>query len=670
MTRSAGLAGSSGLMLAIASSYLLDALLLAGFASTGTIPSSIPAWYLAAGLGECLLYLLLQRRLAPLLRMKDEQSIVLRIFVCVTLQLGFAVLVPQLGFYFLMVLLIVLGLGAMVVSWLQASLIVAAVAIVAGVWFLTSLGYQPGRALVPQGTKGERMLVWGCLLLVLARCMLIGAFSGSLRRRLHRRDKELRQSVAVLKARDESFERMNAELHHQANHDALTGLANRALFGERLREAATRDRPFAVAMLDLDRFKMINDSLGHSAGDALLKQVAERLLRGSRVTDTVARPGGDEFMVLLADVEAREPIEDLMARWMAILSEPYNVRDMQLHVSPSIGVARYPTDSTDCQELLSYADEAMYQAKQSGRSAVRLYDSRTVGFARQRLTLETELRHALAAGEFELLYQPKADVSSGEVRSVEAVLRWMHPSRGPLQQSAFSAIAEESGLSHAIGVWTLDTACRQAKRWELQGSACVRVGINVTPMQFRHPQFARLVHETLARHALEPARLEVEVDETALMGDAERSQSTLAQLSRLGVVVAIDHFGTGYSNIGYLRRFPIDKLKIDASFVRDLHSNANDASIVHAIISLAHGLRLKVVAEGVETAAQLATLKRMGCDQYQGELSGAPASAAGIEALLATGHLSTAATTLLDRTISKLTRVVQPRYWLAGPSTR
>jgi diguanylate cyclase (GGDEF)-like protein len=657
-------------MLAIASSYLLDALLLAGFAASATIPASIPGWYLASGLGECLLYLLLQRRLAPVLRLSDDQSIVLRVCLCIALQLGFAVLAPQIGFYFLMVLLIVLGLAAMIVSSFQAALIVGAVAIVAGAWFLTPLGYQPERALIPHRTDGERMLVWAGLLLVLARCMLIGTFSGSLRRRLHRRDTELRQSVAVLKARDESFERMNAELHHQANHDALTGLANRALFGERLREAATRQQPFAVVVLDLDRFKMINDSLGHSAGDLLLKQVAERLLRGRRASDTVARPGGDEFMILLADVEASEAIEDLMARWMAILSEPYEVRDMQLHVSPSIGVARYPVDTTDCQELLAFADEAMYHAKQSGRSAVRLYDPKTVGIARQRLTLETELRHALAAGEFELLYQPKADVSTGEVRSVEAVLRWMHPSRGPLAQSVFWFIAEESGLSHAIGVWTLDTACRQAKRWELQGSACVRVGINVSPMQFRHPQFARLVHETLARHALDPARLEVEVDETALMGDAERSQSTLAQLSRLGVVVAIDHFGTGYSNIGYLRRFPIDKLKIDASFVRDLNSNANDASIVHAIISLAHGLRLKVVAQGVETAEQLATLKRMGCDQYQGSLTGDPAPAAGIEALLATGSPTTATATLLDRTISKLTRLVQPRYWLAGPSTR
>jgi diguanylate cyclase (GGDEF)-like protein len=671
MTSSVGLAGSPRLMLAIASSYLLDASLLAAFAMAGTIAPGVAGWYLGAGIGECLLYALLHHRLLALAGFEAHRGVLLRIAAGAVLQLAFAAAVPQVGFYFLLVLLIVMGLGSMIASTREASCIWFAISVLGGALFFLPGAPFEYDSLVPLNTAQERLLVWVGLMLVLGRCILIGIFSRSLRLRLHRHDAQLRQSVAVLQARDESFERMNAELHHQANHDALTGLANRALFGERLRRASLSDEPFAVVMLDLDRFKVINDSLGHGAGDDLLKHVASRLQNSTRASDLVARSGGDEFMVLLADVDNRDRIEELAARWMAALSEPYSVRGMELHVSPSIGIALFPADATDCEELVAFADEAMYYAKQSGRNTVRFYDPNVVGFARGRLTLESELRLALAASQFELLYQPKADVANNSIRSVEAILRWQHPTRGAVAAAEFLPVADDSGLSHAISVWVLDTACRQARRWAMQDGPALRVGVNVSATQFRHPEFARLIEQTLSRHALEPACIEIEIDESALMGDAERSQATLTQLSRIGVVVAIDHFGTGYSNIGYLRRFPIDKIKIDAGFVRDLESNPNDASIVHAIVSLAHGLRLKVVAEGVETESQLATLKRMGCDQYQGTLRCAPAPAAEIEALIASDRVAQpASTTVLNRTISKLARLVHSAYWLTGPSIR
>jgi EAL domain-containing protein (putative c-di-GMP-specific phosphodiesterase class I) len=337
---------------------------------------------------------------------------------------------------------------------------------------------------------------------------------------------------------------------------------------------------------------------------------------------------------LLQDVGSREDIEQLAARWMEVLSESYRIQGTELHVSPSIGIARYPVDAADSQELLARADEALYHAKKCGRNTFRFFDSDVTSFSRENLVIEAELRRAITNSELYLHYQPRVDIATGAVRSVEALLRWEHPTRGKLMPAEFIAIAEDTGLILPIGEWVIREACRQAQLWQLQGLPPLRVAVNVSPLQFRHPNFFNVVCVALETNSLDAAYLELELTEATLMTNAEKSVVMLEQLSQLGIVVAIDDFGTGYSSMSYLQRFPIDELKIDRSFIRDLDFNPNDVSIVRATISLAHELGLKVVAEGVESAEQLALLKRMGCDQYQGFLHSAAVAPSDVESLL------------------------------------
>jgi diguanylate cyclase (GGDEF)-like protein len=654
--QSVGLAGSPRVTAAIAASYVIDAALLLGFGLAGTIHRSLSLLYLVVGLSECLLFRAWINSSAIHGNLSNDRCVLVRTMGCAVIQLSFMIAAPQVAFYFLTVLFIVVGLGSMSVSTAAAASIWLAVAAVSGVlcW------HAQGDNWVPQRTLHERLLVWACLITILGRCTLLGVFSRSLRQRLQQRGAQLRHSISELKARDQSLEQANAELHYQATHDALTGLANRTLFEERLRQAVREELPFAVAVLDLDRFKIINDSLGHGAGDLLLQLVARRLQSSTRADDLVARAGGDEFLLLLPEVESQPQLAALASRWTAALSEPYGIRNTELHVSPSIGIARYPADAVDGQELVARADEAMYHAKQSGRNAYRFFDSQVSSFTRGRLTMAGELRQAITQGQLELLYQPKIDVASGEMHSVEALLRWQHPARGCVLPGEFMPVAEDSGFSHEIGDWVLDQACRQAKLWQDQSLPFVRIAVNISPTQFRHPDFAIRVQAALTRHALHPSSLEVEISESALMGNAQKAALPLEQLSRIGVAVAVDDFGTGYSNMSYLQRFPIDKLKIDGAFVRHLQSDSNDASIVRAIISLAHGLRLKVVAEGVETPGQLSILKRMGCDQYQGFLHSPAVPAEEIEFLLASERALAANDGLVDATVSRLARLVRP----------
>jgi diguanylate cyclase (GGDEF)-like protein len=648
--------GSLGtrMALAVALSYAGDGLLLAGFAATGTIGSDIPLLYTVVGLFDSFIFYLL-RSWAIKYRRGDGEFFLIQVVGSSAIQLGFAVLAPPVAFYFFTVLFVVFGCGSLGLSKRQSLFAWISVAVAAALVMSTI----DARIMVPQATAAERALVWLCFAATLGRCVLLGAFGRGLRLRLQDRRRQLRDSIHLLKERDKSLADANLELKRQATHDALTGIPNRVLFVEQLEQAVQERRPFAVCVFDLDRFKLINDSLGHGAGDSLLKHVSKRLLAITRSTDSVARAGGDEFLLLLREVVSTEEVETLITRWMSSLSEPYKVAGLDLHISPSIGIARFPTDGTGAEELLARADEAMYFAKRNGRKTFRFFDPSVMGFSRERLEIEAELRNALALGQLTLHYQPKIDIATGEMRSVEALIRWRHPKRGFILPGEFIPIAEESGLILEIGDWVIREACRQAREWQQRHMPFMRVAVNVSPLQFRQANFVKKVNAALKEYSLDATYLEIELTEATLMSNAETSVALLEELSELGVVVAIDDFGTGYSSMSYLQRFPIDKLKIDRSFISDVASNAGDASIVRAIISLAHGLRLKVIAEGVESEEQLSILRRMGCDQYQGFFHSTAVPAAEIERFARNDNArsKTQCEADIDRTQSKLFRL-------------
>ena len=418
------------------------------------------------------------------------------------------------------------------------------------------------------------------------------------------------------------LEQANSELRHQATHDPLTGLPNRVLYLDRLEReivSAERDgRTFAVLVVDLDRFKIINDTLGHGAGDRLLIEIASRLSLSVRAGDTVARTGGDEFLVLITGIREPAYAAVVAAKVVSELDQSMNIGTTEVHTSASVGISVYPADGTDADSLVAHADEAMYCAKQSGRNSFQFFNTGMSVFSRERLDLERDLRRALPLRQFEVHYQPKIDIASGRTNSVEALLRWRHPTRGLVGPDEFLRLAEECGLMLGIGEWVLREACRQARQWQDDGLPFLRIAVNISPIHFLQPKFLEIVRAALSDHDLEPRYLEIELTETTVMDHAESSIHILEELSRLGVLVSIDDFGTGYSSMSYLRRFPIDKLKIDRSFISDLTRNSDSSAIVKAIISLAHSLRLKVVAEGVETEQQLEQLRELGCDQFQG----------------------------------------------------
>jgi diguanylate cyclase (GGDEF)-like protein len=637
---------------AIAMSCVLDSLLLAGFVIVGTISMFVPISYAAVSLGNCASFYLYAGRIAPE-RLRDAHLTLPMVIASSATELLFMGLAPQMAFYFLMLLFVIFSFGSTSLSTRQSALTWIAVSIAAA----TLLYGSRRSSWIPQTSTADHVLVWLCFVATLGRCTLLGLFGQSLRTRLQERRRELSASVET---RDKSLVLVNAELRHQAIHDALTGLPNRTQFADRLAIAVHQGQPFAIGVLDLDRFNVINDSLGHGAGDALLKLVAQRLNSTMRSNDALARAGGDEFLLLLHDVSAREDIEKLAVGWMDALSGPYHIQGTELHVSPSIGIARFPVDGADGHALLARADEAMYHAKKSGRNMYRFFDEEMMTFSsRERLVIEADLRHAVANSQLHLHYQPRVEIATDEVRSVEALLRWQHPTRGWVMPGEFISIAEDTGLILPIGEWVIREACNQARLWQLQGLPFLRVAVNVSPTQFRQPNFVEGVRKALATNSLEAAYLEIELTEATLMTNADESVAMLEQLSRLGVVVAMDDFGTGYSSMSYLQRFPIDKLKIDISFIRNLASNPDDVSIVGAIISLAHGLRLKVVAEGVETAEQLALLTGMGCDQYQGFFRSAAVAPADVESLLtpAGNHSMAGKQRSAGRTYSKLDRL-------------
>ena len=417
------------------------------------------------------------------------------------------------------------------------------------------------------------------------------------------------------------------QAEHRAYHDALTGLPNRYLLFDRLEIALARARRLgsglAVLFLDIDRFKVVNDTLGHSVGDRLLRDVAERLSRYVRKGDTLARLGGDEFTVLLETVPHAEDAVKVARKLREVLKEPFLLDGRELYVTTSTGISVYPEDGADVESLLKSSDIAMYRAKQQGGDSFHLFQAEMNARAEERLNLESSLRKALALGQFALQYQPMVETATRRVVGCEALLRWRHPERGLLLPGEFIELAELTGVILEVGPWVLREACREATAWKADGPP-LSVAVNLSARQFLDQSLVQQVESVLAETGLAPERLELEITESLAMQNAEITAATLQKLRSLGVRLSIDDFGTGYSSLSYLKRFPIDTLKVDRSFVRDIERAPGDATIAATIVAMARILGLRVVAEGVEEEAQLEVLKRLDCDFAQGYLFGAP----------------------------------------------
>jgi len=422
--------------------------------------------------------------------------------------------------------------------------------------------------------------------------------------------------------------RADEKIHYLAHHDTLTGLPNRVVFSDRLSQAIAQARRhqtrFAVLFVDLDRFKNINDSLGHHIGDLLLREVAKRLLDAMRETDTVCRLGGDEFILLVQDIGPPEHVAAIAGKILTAISRPYLLEGNDLNLTPSIGIACYPQDGDDEESLVKNADAAMYHAKESGRGQYQFFTEQLNVNVHDRLSIENDLRKALARNEFVLHFQPKLDIPTRTIAGCEALIRWQHPQLGMISPARFIPIAEETGLIVAIGDWVLETACREGLRLQSEGFPGLLMSVNVAAPQLKKAGFVERVLEILKNTGLSPNRLELEVTESMIMHDVENVTTILQQLHDAGVQLAIDDFGTGYSSLAYLKRFPIHVLKIDQSFVRDIMIDQDDAAIVQAIVALAHSLRLGVVAEGVETQEQFDFLEAHGCNTIQGYLIARP----------------------------------------------
>jgi diguanylate cyclase (GGDEF)-like protein/PAS domain S-box-containing protein len=433
-----------------------------------------------------------------------------------------------------------------------------------------------------------------------------------------------------------------ARIEYLANYDELTGLPNRNLLADRIVQSIARAgrsvQRLALLFLDLDRFKLINDGYGHPFGDRLLTDVGRRLKQAVRTSDTVARLGGDEFLVLVTDLARTDDASNHARRLIAALAEPFDIEGHRIHVTASIGISIYPDDGDSSETLLKNADTAMYRAKEHGRDAYQFYTQEMSQRAREKLELDNALWRALEQGEFELHYQPKVRLTDGAISGVEALIRWGNPERGMVEPAQFIPFAEESGLVVPIGEWVLREACAQLKRWHVAGHAELTVAVNLSARQFRQQDLPALVHDVLAESGLDPARLELEVTESALMHDSDVVVRELRQLSELGVTIALDDFGTGYSSLSYLKRFPIDSVKIDRAFLCDVTHRADAAALTQAIIAMARSLGMQTIAEGVETEGQLRFLRTHGCDAMQGYLFSAPLSAAHMADLLASGR--------------------------------
>jgi diguanylate cyclase (GGDEF)-like protein/PAS domain S-box-containing protein len=455
-------------------------------------------------------------------------------------------------------------------------------------------------------------------------------------------DRQGKATGAVIVFRDVSAaQTMAQQMAHSAQHDFLTGLPNRMLLNDRVNQAIIlaqrHSKLVAVLFLDLDGFKHINDSLGHPIGDKLLQSIAKRLVDCVRSADTVSRQGGDEFVVLLSEVEQSEDPAITARRLLQAVAEAHSIDNHELHVTTCIGVSAFPGDGLDAETLIKNADTAMYQAKENGRQSYQFFKPAMNVRAVERQSIEESLRRALERKEFSLHYQPKINLRSGEITGAEALIRWMHPTRGLVSPTQFIPIAEDCGLILPIGNWVLREACKQARAWAVAGLPPTAIAVNISSMEFRDDDFLDNVFAILKETGLDPRFLELELTESVLMKRAESAASVLKTLRASGVQVSVDDFGTGYSSLSYLRKFPIDALKIDQSFVRQISSAPDDTTIVTAVISMGRSLNLRVVAEGVETQAELAFLHARQCDEAQGYFFSRPVVAEKFARLLEAG---------------------------------
>jgi diguanylate cyclase (GGDEF)-like protein len=439
----------------------------------------------------------------------------------------------------------------------------------------------------------------------------------------------------------EEIQRAKEQMGHMAHHDFLTDLPNRVLLMERLSRAIglakRRGTRLAVLFLDLDRFKVINDSLGHAVGDTLLQAVARRLLASVRATDTASRQGGDEFVVLLSEITDERAVCEVVDNMCKEIGAPYALQDQTVHIGVTVGISMYPDDSDDASTLIRNADVAMYHGKNRGRDQYHFFRADMNARAVERQRMEADLYRALDQHEFVLHYQPKVNLDSGAIIGSEALLRWVRPELGVMAPGGFIPVAEACGLIVPIGRWVLGEACAQVKRWRDAGLHPGSVAVNISAPEFQDPDFVARVRHLLEATGVAPACLELEITESILMRDALGSAAILRELKEMGVLLAVDDFGTGYSSLSYLRQFPIDVLKIDQSFVRDIGAPHDNGVIVSAVIAMGNSLGQRVIAEGVEHETQLIFLKEHHCDEGQGYLFSRPLSAADFGALLAAG---------------------------------
>ncbi|HZV97354.1 MAG TPA: EAL domain-containing protein [Methylophilaceae bacterium] len=436
--------------------------------------------------------------------------------------------------------------------------------------------------------------------------------------------------LATLRAQEmtETAEQAHAQMSHMAQHDYLTGLPNRALLNDRLEQAIThalrQHKKVALLYIDVDHFKHINDSLGHTVGDELLKSVAERLLSCVRHSDTISRQGGDEFILLLSEIEHSEDAAVFADKLINVLADPHILPSQQLHITLSIGISVFPDDGSDAETLIRNADTAMYHAKEHGRNNFQYFTQDMNERAVERLSMGENLRRALKNNEFVLHYQPKVSLETGDITGAEALLRWQHPDRGLLYPEQFVSIAEDFGLIVPIGRWALKEACRQMRSWRRKGLYIELLAINISAVELRSKGFVENVRATIVESGVDPTNLEFELTESVLVHDADPAKTVLRELKDMGLQIAIDDFGTGYSSLSYLRNFPIDTLKVDQSFLHDISIGSSDAVIVSSVIAMGKSLNQQLVAEGVETLEQLQFLQSEGCDEGQGYLFSQP----------------------------------------------